>query len=37
MMNDKKDDEKIIVWIDFETMSKEELLEDDIYGEKEAE
>jgi hypothetical protein len=35
MMNDKKENEIIIAWIDTETMSEEELLEDDIYIEEE--
>ena len=34
-MNDKKENEIIIAWIDTETMSEEELLEDDIYIEEE--
>jgi hypothetical protein len=34
-MNDKKENEIIIAWIDTETMSEKELLEDDIYIEEE--
>ena len=33
MMSDIKNEDKIIVWTDTETMSEEELLEDDIYVE----
>ena len=32
-MSDIKNEDKIIVWTDTETMSEEELLEDDIYVE----
>ncbi len=36
-MNGKKENERIIAWIDTETMTEEELLEDDIYVEEEKE